>query len=156
MSHNLIKILIGGIFLFVSGCSSPQTKKEKQKDERPPVTNRINLSNDIITNLGITFQKVSFGKLGKWVAVPGKLQIPRENRYTLWSPVKGRIYWEKNRLEWITKGDVVAIIETPVLSEIQQQITAALQNFNTAKFLDKNNPNSQLRILQLEKSITKI
>ncbi len=83
--------------------------------------------------------------------VPGKLQIPRENRYTLWLPVKGRIYWEKNRLEWIKKGDVVAIIETPVLSEMQQQITAALQNFNTAKFHDKDNPNSQLRILQLEK-----
>lgn len=151
MSRNLIKILIGGIFLFVSGCSSPQTKNEKKKEERPLVTNRINISNDIITNLGITFQKVSFGKLGKWVPIPGKLQIPRENRYTLWSPVKGRIYWEKNRLEWINKWDVVAIIETPVLSQIQQEITAALQNFKTAKFLDKNNQNSQLRLLQLEK-----
>lgn len=149
MKYNSLKILMLGIFLFIVGCSSHE--KKEQKKETPPITNRIPISNEVITNLGITFEQVQFGKLGTWIQVPGKLMIPREYRYTLTAPVKGRLFWTKKRLEWILKDEVVAILETPVLSEIQQEITAAVQNLNMEKTLGQTDKVSSLRHLQLER-----
>lgn len=151
MAKTLLKALVGMILLSFTGCSESDRAKHEDKQQKPVITNRIKVSSEIISNLGITFERVSSGKLGTWITVPGKLQIPREDRFVLSAPTKGRIFWAKDRLSWLSGGDVVATIESPALSAAQQELGAALQNLHLAEEMKDNGSGSLLRLTQAER-----
>lgn len=151
MTKTLSTLFIGIALLSFNSCSKDDKPETKKKEESNLITNRIKISNDIISNLGITFEKVSSGMLGTWLTVPGKLQIPREHRYMMASPTRGRLFWNKKRLDWLSKGDVVATIESPALSQTQQELGAALQNLRLAESMRDMDNASLLRFTQAER-----
>lgn len=153
MSNQIFKmILLCILFLFVSACSDHEHEHGAQETiAAPAITNRINLSADIVSNLGITFRKVRAGKLGSWISVPGKLEVPREKRYHLSAPAAGRIFWKVERLTYVSKGETVAVIESSALSEAQQELAASKQALALAKERRGGDQGSKLRLEQAER-----
>lgn len=152
MSKQSIRALIFYVALFhFVGCSDDHEHGAHEKPETPAITNRINLSSDIISNLGITFSKVSSGKLGSWISVPGKLEVPREKRYVLSAPASGRIFWKIDRLSYVERGTPLATIESSALSEAQQALAAAKQALSIAKQRKGGDQGTKLRLEQAER-----
>lgn len=142
-------LLFAALIVVVSSCSEENNRPKVDSDHSPVITNRINVSNAIISNLGITFETVTSGKLGSWITVPGKIEVPREHRYALVAPTRGRIFWVKERLSTLAKGDVLAWIESPALSQVQQRLASSVQGLMTAQELDNGSRGAALRQEQL-------
>jgi multidrug efflux pump subunit AcrA (membrane-fusion protein) len=136
-------------FLLLAGCGS-EPEHDESTDHQTP-SNRIQLTQETINNLGITFETATSGKLGSWIAIPGKMEIPREYRFKLKAPCRGRIFWKKERLSWIEKGEVIAVIETEKLSELQQQLEESDQTLQLVAKLYPTEESSSLRKIQAER-----
>ncbi|MBA3239292.1 MAG: efflux RND transporter periplasmic adaptor subunit [Parachlamydiaceae bacterium] len=151
ISKMLSRFFILATLLVFNSCSNNSKEEPKKVEQETVITNRIKVSPDVISNFGITFEKVSSSKLGTWLTVPGKLQIPRESRFVVGIPTRGRVFWKKSRLDWLNKDDVVAAIESPALSQTQQELGAALQNLHLAKTMKDKGNGSSLRFTQAER-----
>lgn len=152
-SHTFKTISLCLLLLFVTACSDKHEQEHgaQKEAEAPAITNRLNLSADIVSNLGITFEKVRSGKLGSWISVPGKLEVPREKRFLLSAPAAGRIFWQVERLTYVSKGDALATIESSALSEAQQELAASMQALSIAKQRGGGDQGSKLRLEQAER-----
>lgn len=107
-------------------CSCTQ-EREKPVPSEPeaPITNRIPIPPEVVANIGITFEQASRGKLGQWLRVSGRLEVPNDRRWKVRSPAHGRAGLRVRLGQFVDAGAVVAVLESSELLEAQQSILSA-------------------------------
>jgi RND family efflux transporter MFP subunit len=103
---------------------------DRTVDDQPPakapeITNRIELSSEVINNLGITFVQATRGKLGKWKQVPGELEVPESSRWTIRTPARARLLSVVPRWRVLVKGAEIARLTSADLQEDQRALELA-------------------------------
>ena len=98
----------------------------------PTITDRIEISPEIVNNLGITFETAVRGKLGVWHPVPGQLEVPESRRWTLRAPARARLESIAARWQVMERDAVVATLTSPELQHTQHEIEYAERTFARA------------------------
>ena len=89
--------------LFLASCSPDQTATAPHTPDQP-ITNRIQLSPEMMGNLGITFADVERGALQIFLEVPGQLVAPEDRKWIIRTPSAGRVAIHVSRWATVTKG----------------------------------------------------
>ena len=112
----------GACALFLSvGCGSePSETPSPAVDQQ--ITNRIQLSPEMMGNLGITFAEVDRGVLQVFLEVPGQLVAPSDRQWTVRAPSAGRVQLRVPRWAVVEPGQVVAELITPDLANLQSAL----------------------------------
>ena len=117
---------LGGCLLTLVACSGAHEEPHSPTAEDTPPTNRLDVSPDVVANLGIRFATATRGKVGRWLTVPGELHVPPHHQWSVRAPATGRLLRTAPPWSVVQAGDVVAELQSPRLQEAQQSILAAL------------------------------
>ena len=120
-----------GVLLLVA-CGADPTEPAGQEPDTP-ITNRIQLSPEIMGNLGISFATVESGALQMFLEVPGQLVAPVDRSWTVRAPSEGRAALHVAKWATVEKGDVIAELTTPDLVQLQTQLFAVLNDRDRAR-----------------------
>ncbi len=120
------------LFSVVSGC---QPKQPAANDSSPAdeVTNRIPIPPEVISNIGISFETAERGRLGRWLRVPGRLEVPQDRRWTVRAPAQGRARPRVRVGDTVEKGAVLVVLESPALLDARKTIFAATNAVRNAE-----------------------
>lgn len=127
MQRYVLAVTLTALSLSMLGCEA-EARSKSPPAPRPAVapTNRISLPAEVIENLGITFAKVERRRLETRMLIPGRLDVPRSQRWELRAPAAGRIAFRKQRLDDVAAGEVIAELATPQLRTIQLALASSL------------------------------
>ncbi|WP_089718651.1 hypothetical protein [Candidatus Entotheonella palauensis] len=79
-----IFILLGSLALiWMGGYDAALSQTQPTEKAASGVTNRLHVPAEVVDNLGLTFAEVTRGRLGNWIEVPGTLQVPDDQRFTM-------------------------------------------------------------------------
>ena len=121
----------------VSGCQpneiEPNEIEPNESTAAAEVTNRIPIPLEVVSNIGITFEKAERGKLGRWLRVPGRLEVPHDRRWTVRAPALGRVHPRVRVGDVVEKGRVLAVLESPALLEERRKILIAANAVKNAQ-----------------------
>ena len=124
---------VTALALFVgasSGCR-PSTAPTIVPPAATPPVGRISVTPEVIANIGVTFETAERAPLATWLRVPGRLEVPEDQRWTVRSPADGRVtVWVEPWAE-VAEGDRLATIESPTLRATQQAIVIAQKSLET-------------------------
>ncbi len=90
-----------------------------------PVTNRLDVSSDVVNNLGITYEPAARGHLGVWHRVSGELEVPESRRWLLRAPARARVLSTVARWQVVAQGAVVATLAAPEVGRVRAAIELA-------------------------------
>ena len=104
----------GFALLALMGCGADRNDPGPQaQTPTEQITNRIQLSAEMMGNLGITFYTVERGNLQMILEVPGQLVVPDDREWVIRTPSSGRLALAVSRWTSVEAGDVVAELTTP-------------------------------------------
>ena len=140
-------LLSGACALLLSvGCSSDLTETTPPAVDQQ-ITNRIQLSPEMMGNLGITFAEVDRGVLQLFLEVPGQLVAPSDRQWTVRTPSAGRVQLRVSRWATVREGEVVAELTTPDLANLQSALFETLSERESVVAL-RETKSSELAPLQ--------
>lgn len=125
-------MLLGIAWIVAVGCVE-QPAKPNDPQQTPEITNRIPVPPEVIANIGITFEKATRGKVGEWLRVPGRLEVPEDRRWTLRASAEGRIRCYARPGELVTKDYLLFALESPALRAAQTRILDAVTRQENAE-----------------------
>jgi membrane fusion protein (multidrug efflux system) len=111
--------------LALAGCPAKQAGSASKASSAPAPTNRIAVPIEVRDNLGITFVEARRGRVESRMRVPGRLEAPRDGRWTVRAPAPGRVLLTKQRLDRVEAGEVIAQLTTPKLLATQADLADA-------------------------------
>lgn len=111
--------------LVLTGCGGAPAPSQGGGSPPPAVTNRIPLPAEVIANLGITFGRAKLGCLETRLAVPGRVEIAPEARFSVRAPAPGRVVMKAARWQRVSRGEVVAELLSEDLRAAQQALVDA-------------------------------
>lgn len=123
--NRLIGTTLGALLLGISLACQPNDSVPNMSEPPVEVTNRISVSPEVISNLGITFQKAKRGKLGDWMRVPGRLEVPRDRSWTIRAPADGRVRPRVRVSDVVEPNTVLAVFDSPALMAAQAAALAS-------------------------------
>ena len=131
MNWNLKKrplgLLLVTCFTLLS-CSGrgPATEDHDHDHEaKSAPTNRLTLTNEIINNLGLTFEAARRGRFQVWRSLSGELEVPEDRQFVLKAPALGRVISVAKRGHVVAHDEVIAQLEVPELKELQVNVDSA-------------------------------
>ena len=107
-----------------AGCS-PEKPLTARPDPESPITNRLAVTPEVISNLGVTFERATRGKLGIWLTVPGQIEIPEHRRHLLRAPAEGRLLAIAPLWTQVQEGELLAELNSSELRQAQQALLNA-------------------------------
>ena len=110
--------------LMLAGCA-PDTPDSSQRLVDSGLTNRLSVTPEVVSNLGITFERATRGKLGVWLTVPGQLESPDNRRYLLRAPADGKLVSIAPLWKQVQAGELLAELIAPDLRNAQQALLTA-------------------------------
>ena len=126
-------VLALSVALLTVGCQDAEEPSAPKTGGGAPPTNRIQVTEDIQSNLGITWVTARRGRLEQRVSVPGELVAPPGRQWMIRAPLPGTL--AKVAAQWspVKEGDVVAELISSELAEIQAEIYAAVERAEEAR-----------------------
>jgi len=118
--------------LLSTGCGKTDDSRPDGAPAEKPPSNHIELSDDIRTNLGITWATAREGRLEQRISIPGELVPPPDRQWVMRAPFAGTLTNVAARWTPVKAGDVVADLVSSGLADLQSEMVAALRRNSEA------------------------
>jgi hypothetical protein len=113
--------------MFTVGCSRPDgaaTAPAEAKEEKPAITNRVDIPAAVRQNLGITFAKVESRPVSATLRLPGAFELPPTAIREYRAPLAGRVELKVAESASVAVGDVLYEIDAPDWRALLEEIAA--------------------------------
>lgn len=135
MMNLKVAALCGLILALGMSCTSRKEEVAPSGVPEPEISNRIAIPPEVVTNIGITFEKARRGNLNQWLRVSGHLDVPEDQRWVVRSPADGRVEIVVRVGDRVEKGTILGVLESPALLAGQQSILSAINTVANASEL---------------------
>ncbi len=132
MKVSLYGLLVSSAFASVLASCAPEPVPDAPGQEAEPVSNKIDVPPEVISNLGITFAEATRGRLGVWRDLPGQLEVPESRRWIMRAPAHSRLQSVVSRWQIVAEGEELARLNSPELRKLQNALEAAEQHIGSA------------------------
>lgn len=132
--HRRVPWVAIALLIASTSCQEQKAPSLVPKQDTPQViTNRLDLPPEVVSNLGITFEKAVRGRVGLWRDVPGQFEVPESRRWIVRAPARSRVISIASRWESVTGGTEVVTLSSAMIPEAQRSIELALRTAERAK-----------------------
>lgn len=112
------------IALLCASCTPPPEPREMHGGGEAP-TNRIDIPDAVVQNLGITFATVERRRVEQTLRLAGAFESPPEAQRDYSAPLAGRVALHVSEYGSVDAGELIATIDSPGWREIQRGLAAA-------------------------------
>lgn len=131
MNHDKRKYLILSlVLLFSPHCSSDEPASTTKHNKEPPsdaeATNRVDVSETVRRNLGITFAKVESRPVAQTIRVPGRFELQPQARREYRTMLAGRVELLVKQYDTVSAGTPVYRLASPEWRELQEKLNEAI------------------------------
>ena len=125
LPFNLIPIV--AFVLLVSACDRGGDGKlsDSAEEHAEPPTNRVDIPASVRSNIGITFAKVERRSVVETIRVPGAFELKPLARHEYRLMLPGRVQFEVDQHQEVTRGDVLYRFQSPQWLELQSRLDLA-------------------------------
>ncbi|MCA8911186.1 MAG: HlyD family efflux transporter periplasmic adaptor subunit [Planctomycetes bacterium] len=121
--------MAGFAFVLLAGCTGGENPPAKTGDDggeaAVKITNRIDIPNKVIQNLGITFAQVESRRVEQTLRAPGQFESPPEARREYHTMLPGRVEILVTQYQQVEPGTPLFRLESPEWRKIQEGLAAA-------------------------------
>jgi hypothetical protein len=128
---NAKNFLLAGLSLVaLAGCDSESSTDGQNATAKPaeaaaPITNRIDIPEQVRQNLGITFAKVESRRVAATLRVPGRFELLPSARQEYRTVLPTRVQLAVRQYERVEPGQVLARLDSPEWRRIQHEAVEA-------------------------------
>ncbi|MFN7020407.1 MAG: efflux RND transporter periplasmic adaptor subunit [Phycisphaerales bacterium] len=117
------------LMLACGGCKKDHDARGErpsgQDENRPAVTNRVDIPAPVRRNLGVTFAKVEYRAVASTLRLPGRFELLPTARREYRATLGGRVELMVSQYQRVEKGELLAKLDAIGWRQIQEQLVSA-------------------------------